>query len=323
MTHLPEVLPGRRLDAHHHLWSAARVERGDYPWMPTDGPLRGDHLPEHLTPALEATGVGGTIVVQAAPSVEETRFLLELAHATDFVLGVTGWVALDRPEDAELLAEFAADEYLRAVRPMIHDLPDPNWVIRPQVHANLERLVEMGLRFEALTRTEHLPAIDAALEAVPELPAVINHLSKPTYRPDADDQWRQWMLRLAERPNTWCKLSGMLTEVGPGWSPAQFQPYADFLFETFGADRVMFGSDWPVSRQLLEYPDVVALTDQLVAELGPAELDAFWAHTAERFYGVRAPAAATPARSDQPLRCRRDSTPRTTFFKGDRSWLNQ
>ncbi|OZM77891.1 amidohydrolase [Pseudonocardia sp. MH-G8] len=301
MTHPPEVLPGRRLDAHHHLWSAARVERGDYHWMPTDGPLRGDHLPEHLAPALEAAGVGGTIVVQAAPTVEETRFLLELAHATDFVLGVTGWVALDRPEDAELLAELAADEYLRAVRPMIHDLPDPNWVTRPQVRANLERLHELGLRFEALTRTEHLSAVAAALEAVPELPAVINHLSKPTYRPDADDQWRQWMLRLAERPNTWCKFSGMLTEVGRGWSAAQFQPYADFLFETFGADRVMFGSDWPVSSQLLGYTDVVALTDQLVPELGPAGVDSFWAHTAERFYGVRAPAATPPARSDQPL----------------------
>ena len=135
---------------------------------------------------------------------------------------------------------------------------------------------------------------------------MINHLSKPTYRPDADDQWRQWMLRLAERPNTWCKFSGMLTEVGPGWSPAQLQPYSDFLFETFGADRVMFGSDWPVSSQLLAYTDVVALTDQLVTdqlvtEAGPAAVDAFWAHTAERFYGVRAPAAATLARSDQPL----------------------
>ena len=90
MTHPPEVLPATRLDAHHHLWSAARVERGDYHWMPTDGALRGDHLPERLAPALEATGVGGTIVVQAAPTVDETRFLLELAHTTDFVLGVTG-----------------------------------------------------------------------------------------------------------------------------------------------------------------------------------------------------------------------------------------
>lgn len=96
----------------------------------------------------------------------------------------------------------------------------------------------------------------------------------------------------------------MLTEVGPGWSPAQFQPYADFLFETFGADRVMFGSDWPVSSQLLAYTDVVTLTDQLVTGSGlsaPAEFDAFWAHTAERFYGVRAPAAATPTHSNQPL----------------------
>ncbi|MDN5913842.1 MAG: hypothetical protein L0I76_01770 [Pseudonocardia sp.] len=116
-------------------------------------------------------------------------------------------------EDAELLAELAADEYLRAVRPMIHDLPDPNWVTHPQVHANFERLHELGLRFEALTRTEHLPALDAALAAVPELPAVINHLSKPTYRPDADPRRRGFQL-LVKAVHRWA--IGRRRPVRPG-----------------------------------------------------------------------------------------------------------
>lgn len=278
---------GRRLDSHHHLWTLQRIERGDYHWMPGGGPLREDYLPERLEPELKGAGVGGTIVVQAAQSVEETRFLLDLAGKAKFVLGVTGWAPLDRPDVIETLGELAGDEHLRAVRPMIHDLPDPAWISRPQVRRNLHRLVELGLRFEVLTRTEHLPPVHDVLAEIPELPAVINHLSKPAYRWDDDARWRTWMSRMAERPNTYCKLSGMLTEVGSGWTDAHFRPYFDFVFETFGAERVMFGSDWPVSRQLLEYQDVVELTDRLISPLAGDDADAFWRRNAERFYGVR------------------------------------
>ncbi len=124
------------------------------------------------------------------------------------------------------------------------------------------------------------------LAETPKLPAVINHLSRPAYRWDDDAQGRTWMSRHAQRPNTYCKLSGMLTEVGPGWTIADFEPYASFVFETFGAERVMFGSDWPVSRQLLEYQDVVELTDRLISPLAGDDAGAFWRRNAERFYGV-------------------------------------
>ena len=277
----------KRLDSHHHLWTLARIERGDYHWMPEEGQLRDDHLPERLAPELERAGVGGTIVIQAAQTVDETRFLLDLARDTDFVVGVTGWAPLDRPDAMETLTELAENDYLRAIRPMIHDIPDRGWISRPQVRENLRSLAGLGLRFEALTYTEHLPPVYDALEEIPELPAVINHLSKPAYRWEDDEEWRRWMSRLAERPNTYCKLSGMLTEVGPGWTEAHCKPYVNFLFETFGAGIVMFGSDWPVSRQLLEYPDVVALTERLVSPLTPREAEAFWRTSAEAFYGVR------------------------------------
>lgn len=173
---------GQRLDSHHHFWTLERIERGDYHWMPDGGPLREDYLPERIEPELRAAGVDGIIVVQAAQSVEETRFLLDLAGETDFVLGVTGWAPLDRPDATETLAELAEDEHLRAVRPMIHDLLDPDWISRPEVRRNLHRLAGLGLRFEVLSYAEHLPPVYDALAEAAELPAVINHLSKPAYR---------------------------------------------------------------------------------------------------------------------------------------------
>lgn len=261
---------GGRLDTHQHFWTLERIERGDYHWMPEGGPLREDYPPERLEPELRETGVGGTIVVQAAQSVDETRFLLDLADETEFVLGVTGWVAMDGADDLETLAELARNQHLRAVRPMIHDLPDAEWILLPQVRENLRGLVELGLRFEVLTRAEHLPPAYEALAEIPDLPAVIDHLSKPAYRWEEDGRWREWMARHAERPNTYCKLSGMVTEAGPDWTPERFEPYAGFVFETFGTDRVMFGSDWPVCRLAgAEYQNVVRLAERFIS-LSPA-----------------------------------------------------
>jgi L-fuconolactonase len=252
--------------------------------MPDGGPLREEYIPERLAPELRAAGVAGTIVVQAADSVDETRFLLALADATEFVVGVTGWAPLDRPEGLESLAGLAANEHLRAVRPMLHDLPDPEWITRPAVRDSLRGLVGLGLRFEVLSRTEHLAPVARVLAELPELPAVVDHISKPVFRWDEDGAWRDGMARLAERPGTCCKLSGLVTEVGPGWTPATFEPYASFVLETFGPDRVMFGSDWPVCRLAAEYGDVVGLAEHLTASLAPAEAEAVWRGTAERFY---------------------------------------
>ncbi|UJW28221.1 amidohydrolase family protein [Saccharothrix sp. AJ9571] len=273
-----------RLDAHHHLWSQAGIDRGDYPWMPSGGPLPEEYLPDRLAPELAAADVTGTIVVQAAPSVAETRFLLDLAARTEFVLGVTGWLPLEEPD---ALAELAADPYFLGVRPMLQDLPDDDWIGRPEVRPGLRALAEAGVRFESLTFTRHLPALYAVLNDMPELTVVLDHLSKPSYAWEADDGWRAWMGRLAELPNTWCKLSGLLTEVDTGTPIDRFVPYAAFAFERFGEDRVLFGSDWPVCRLRAEYGDVVRFTEQLVSAAGLGDAEGFWRSNGERCYGVR------------------------------------
>lgn len=278
--------PGR-IDSHHHLW---QVDRGDYHWMPAAGPdagpLREDYLADRLLPELEAAGVAGTVLVQAAQTVAETEFLLDLANDVEVVLGVTGWVPLQHPNSLEQVHDLAKRGPMVAVRPMLHDLDDPEWILQPEVRRNLSGLVALSQRFEVLSFPEHLPAAYEALSAVPELPVVIDHLSKPTYDWDTDQTWRTWMSRFAERPDTWCKLSGMVTEAGPNWTYERFRPYVDFIFETFGPQRAMFGSDWPVCRQVAEYGDVVDLAEQLARELTPEEQRGFWHDNAARFYGV-------------------------------------
>lgn len=278
---------GPRLDAHQQFWTRDRMNLGGYPWLPDESPLRDDYDPARLRSELAGAGVGGTIVVQAAQSVEETRYLLGLATENDFVLGVAGWVPLDHPEALETLGELAKNEHLKAVRPMVHDLPDPLWITRPQVRRNLHGLANLGQRLELLTFSEHLPAVYDVLAAIPELPAVLNHISKPVYLWGDDDDWRTWMSRHAQRPNTFCKLSGMFTEVGPQWTEHALRPYVDYVFEQFGTERVIFGSDWPVSQQVLDYPAVVRNTASLVSSLSPDEAEAFWRINAEHFYGVR------------------------------------
>ena len=255
--------------------------------MPDEGPLREDHLPERLAPELRRAGVGAPIAIQAAQSIDETRFLMDIAGETEFVLGVTGWVPLERPDALDTLGELAKNEYLKAIRPMIHDLQDPLWITRPQVRRNLHGLADLGQRLELLTYSEHLPAAYDVLAAIPELPAVINHMSKPVYLWGDDAQWRTWMSRHAQRPNTYCKLTGMVTEVGPQWTEEGLRRYVDYVFEQFGTERVIFGSDWPISRQLLQYHEVVELTANLVTSLSPREAEGFWRTNGEHFYGVQ------------------------------------
>lgn len=272
------------IDAHQHYWM---VQRGDYHWMPPSGPLRHDYLPQHLAPLLAPAAIDGTILVQAAQTVEETQFLLDLAmQPGSNVLGVVGWVALDSDMSAAQLEEFAKHPKAVAVRPMLHDLPEVDWITRPKVIESLRLLPALGLRFDVLSYPEHLPHVHQAIETIPELNVVINHLSKPCFRDGVSEDWRRWMAALAKNSRVYCKLSGMVTEVGPGWTADDFRAHGEFILETFGPNRVMFGSDWPVCLQAASYWDVVQLADSLTSHLNEVESENVWGLTAARFYGV-------------------------------------
>ncbi|HEY1940826.1 MAG TPA: amidohydrolase family protein [Roseiarcus sp.] len=279
------------VDSHQHFWIASR---GDYHWMdPHTVPiLCRDYLPADLSPLLRRAGVDRTILVQAAQTEAETDFLLALAERTEFVAGVVGWLDMEAEDFEQKLAAYRKRPKFRGLRPMLQDLDDDDWILRPTVLRNLACLAEQRFPFELLTYTRHLPHVLTALERTPDLHAAIDHLSKPPIAAGTIEPWRGFMTRIAEHQNVSCKLSGMITEARhDSWTPADLQPYVDHAFSAFGVDRLMFGSDWPVCLLAGSYGDVV---NALRAILGP-RLDAgatakIFGGNAVGFYGLGDPA---------------------------------
>jgi L-fuconolactonase len=275
------------VDSHQHFW---QVDRGDYHWMdPAAVPaLRRDYLPDDLQPLLRRAGVDHTILVQAAQTTAETDFLLDLADRTDFVAGVVGWLDMEADDFERRLAAWRKNPKFRGIRPMLQDLADDAWILRPKVLRNLAHLAEQRFPFEFLTYTRHLPHVLAALDMVPGLHAVVDHLSKPPIAVGALEPWAGLIARVAEHNNVSCKISGMITEADHGrWSPADLQPYVDHVFARFGVDRVMFGSDWPVCLLAGGYGEVVNAVRTVLGPRLDAEATAkLFGINAARFYGL-------------------------------------
>lgn len=272
------------IDAHHHLWQPAR---GDYHWMQgaPDILLR-DYMPHHLEPLLERFGVARTIVVQAAATRAETDFLLELAARTDFIAGVVGWLDMEADDFADQLRLYGSKPKFVGIRPMLQDINDDAWILRPTVLRNLGRIADSGVAFDFLTFPRHLAHVATALKNVPTLRAVIDHVSKPPIASGAIEPWREAIARVAAFDGVHCKISGMITEAdAAAWRATDIEPYVHHAVACFGADRLMFGSDWPVCRVVGEYGDVLAATMLSL----PAELRGdrrIFSTNAARFYRV-------------------------------------
>ncbi len=267
------------IDAHQHFWQPSR---GDYGWMDDNdavAPIRRDIGPDELAPLLAGAGVTRTVLVQAAPTVAETDWLLELAAGTDFVAGVVGWVDFADPHaDLERLA---GHPELLGVRPMIQDLPDPEWMHRPEVRRGYAALVEHDLAFDALGFPLHLDPFARLFDAHPELRAVIDHGMKPRIAAREIDEWADGMRRIADATPVCCKLSGLLTEAAPGDGIDALRPYVDHLVDCFGPDRLMWGSDWPVLELVGDYAAWLDMARELVPQAMHA---AVFERTAAGFY---------------------------------------
>ena len=245
-----------------------------------------DYLPENREPILKAHGVDKTITVQTSPTVAETDFLLELAESSGFIGGVVGWLNLESPNFPDELESYLRNRYFVAVRPMLQSLPEDGWILRPRVMESLSLIAQKGLAFDFLTFTRHLPYVLQVLERIPNLRAVMDHLSKPEIMAGRMHPWQELMRDVALHRNAFCKLSGMMTEADPlSWSQEQLRPYADHVMENFGAERVMFGSDWPVCLLAASYEEVMTTTRALVtSSLGSAAEPAVFGDNAARFY---------------------------------------
>ncbi len=267
------------IDAHQHVW---RLDRGDYPWMPDAGPLHRDYLPEDYAPLAAAAGIFSSVLVQAAPTVAETEYMLAIAEDNPDIVGVVGWVDLAGSPVADL-ERLASHPKLIGVRPMIQDLADDARIARPAVLDGLKRLAEFDLSFDLLCYPRHLPYAVEALGKVPELRVVVDHLAKPDYS-SVDPAWRAGMTALAALPNMHCKIAGLVTEVGRSWPQADFSRHFDVVYGLFGARRLMIGTDWPVLNTVASFAEVVRHYEALIAALSTAERAEMWAGTAKRFY---------------------------------------
>ena len=279
-----------RVDAHQHFWQLA-ARAGAWP-PPTLAPIHRDFHPDDLADLLHQNGVAATVLVQSLPDEADTRFLLELADRHDFIGAVVGWVDLKAPDAAGRIAALAAHPKLRGLRPMLQDLDDDSWIDDPAVTPAVDAMLRHGLRFDALVLPRHLPSLLAFARRHPGLPIVIDHLAKPVMGAVPDPRWLRDMERLAAEPQVECKLSGMVTETGPGWTVEQLAPYARHVLEVFGPERVIWGSDWPVLRLATDYTAWVDASEALLAHLDPAQRDAVFGRNAMRFYGIARTVAA-------------------------------
>jgi L-fuconolactonase len=277
------------VDSHHHLWTA------DYPWLAEESlaPIRRDYTVTDLRERIGPAGVDGTVLVEAGLGelTETTRFLAT-ADATPEILGVVGWVSFTDPHlDATLagLRDGPGGRWLVGVRDQVQGVDDPGYLARPEVRVCLAAAGAAGLVVDLVVRRDQLPACASAVAATPGTAFVLDHLGKPRFDAEGLAEWRTLVTPLARCDNVVAKLSGLLSEAGPGWTVAAVAPFVHTAVELFGLDRVMIGSDWPVCELVASYGDTLAALDACLPELSPSERAAVFGGTAVRTYRLENP----------------------------------
>jgi L-fuconolactonase len=272
------------IDAHHHFWDPARF---DYPWMqgPEMAPLRRLFGPADLAPLIAANGVDATIVVQCCCSLAETEAFLAVAEDTPFVAGVIGWVDLTDGDVAATLDRLKSRPNLVGIRHQVHDEEDPRWLLRADVQRGLAALFDRDLSYDLLVRTRELSAAIETVRAFPRGRFILDHAAKPDIASSIAEAWRSGIARLAEQPNVWCKLSGLVTEADwRHWTADQLLPAIRHVWQSFGEDRLIFGSDWPVCLLAAEYREVKAAAETCLQALGVPASAGIWGGNAITAY---------------------------------------
>jgi L-fuconolactonase len=270
------------VDAHQHFWDPAR---GDYGWLKPDNPIHRTFGTNDLRPLLIQTGVDATILVQAAPTPAESDYLLGVARNTPWVLGVVGWIDLESTDAADEVRRRASDPLFLGVRPMLQDLADPDWIVQRSLDAALNAITAEGLVFDALILSHQLAAITELAARHPQLAIVLDHAAKPRLGdPDAMLTWARGIESLAALPNVTCKVSGLLTEVQPGGTRDDVARAIGVLFDLFGADRLLWGSDWPVLKVAGDYQDWFEQAREAIAAKQSSTVRAVMGANAIRVY---------------------------------------
>lgn len=276
----------KKIDAHQHFWRYNPAEHG---WMTDEmAAIRRDFLPQDLKPLLEGMGFEGCVAVQARQNLEETRWLLELAEQHEFIRGVVGWVDLRSPSLDRQLEGLAGQNKLVGVRHVVQDELDDDFMLREEFRRGIARLPEYGLAYDVLIYPRQLKAAVGLVGLFPEQRFVLDHIAKPGIAEGCLEPWKTEMRELARSPNVYCKLSGMVTEARWGeWREDDFRPYLDVVFEAFGPERLMIGSDWPVCTLSASYEGAMGIVLGYIAQYSKAEQDGILGGNCARFYKLQ------------------------------------
>jgi L-fuconolactonase len=278
---MPEII-----DAHHHLW---KYTPEDYPWITPHTsemqPLRQDFLPADLMQVMDSAGVSGSVVVQARQTLAETRWLLELAEECPSIYGVIGWLPLTDPQLPSHLTSLANSKKINGLRHVIQDEPDDNFILRQDFNEGIAQLRDHGLTYDILIHERHLPQATEFVKRHPEQIFVLDHLAKPLIQKRILHPWSERLQRLAESPNVYCKLSGLVTETDwTTWTLEDLRPYMDAALDAFGAERLMAGSDWPVCLLASSYQRWWSTVREWLQGVSSAQRDLILGETARRVY---------------------------------------
>jgi L-fuconolactonase len=274
-----------RIDAHQHFWV---YNQREYDWIDeTMASIRRDFLPADLKPQLEHAGFTGSVLVQVRQTLDETRWLLELAGENPFILGVVGWVDLRSPHVRADLQSFAGNSKLVGIRHIVQAEPD-NFLLGADFLRGISVLEEFDLAYDLLIYTKHLPQAAEFVKRFPRQRFVLDHLAKPPIKSGAVDLWAQGIRELASFPNVHAKVSGLVTEADwQVWKPEDIRPYLDVAFESFGAKRLMIGSDWPVCTVAGSYTQVVNLVKDYMRAYAVQEQEAVLGGNAASFWRLK------------------------------------
>ncbi len=271
------------IDAHHHFWNYDPV---DFDWIDDDmASIRRSFLPDDLQRTIAGTGVEGVISVQARQMVEETDWLLLLASENKFIRGVVGWLPLASEEIYSLLEKYATNPWLKGVRHVVQDEPDPEFMLGEKFNRGISLLKDFQLVYDILIFEHQLPNTIRFVDRHPDQVFVLDHIAKPKIRMHEIENWRKNLKELAKRENVSCKISGMVTEADyKNWTPEELQPYFDTVLEAFGPSRLLFGSDWPVCLVATTYQGWLSLVQKVFAGLSSEEQNQIFYQNAVRIY---------------------------------------
>jgi L-fuconolactonase len=280
--HTPEQV----IDTHQHLWV---ISEREYDWLkPEYGVIYNDFRPEDVADDAKKAGITGTVLVQAADNYDDTFYMLSVASKYPSIVGIVGWVPFDRPEEAiTALKTFSGEKIVRGFRNLTHNYEDPRWILKAEVSKTLEAMQSMNFTLDMVSvNSDHNHAIDELANRHPELKIVVDHMSKPPIADKGFSPWAEELKKLSSHPNVFCKISGLNTASAPDWSFTDWQPYVDHIVDSFGASRVMLGSDWPVSLLNGDFAGVWQAQRDVIAKYTPEEQDHIYFKSAKNFYSL-------------------------------------